>query len=112
MEYWIWSNLHGAWEAENGYTFLLHEAKRMPAMEAIRRIQLSHEIDDNPLEWPSLVAIPVTNNYLPEGALVAMREVGVNPYEAKLQDVTPEERAEIVKRFEDIWARALREEKK
>ncbi len=106
-EYWIWSNLHGAWEAETGYTFFLQLAKRYQPEEAVRRVYLAEDLDDDPLGWPTLVAIPVTNNYLPPGAREAMSLAGVNPDLSEVGDLPPEERAKIVERFEKIWERAL-----
>jgi hypothetical protein len=64
-EYWIWSNEHQAWwkPAERGYTGLLHEAGRYHKSVVDRILRHANIVVDEE-DFPNVVAIPVTNNYM------------------------------------------------
>lgn len=64
-EYWIWNNQQRGWcgRFDDEYTNLLHEAGRYS--EAIIPMVLAKFNEGQPGDqWPNVVAIPVTNDYL------------------------------------------------
>lgn len=112
MQFWLWSNKHGAWlgKRETEYVTILHLAGRFDAPTAWR-LQYQANQDQDGVDFPDRVMIPVTNDYLPPAAREAMSQVGVCPdlsdYEGT--ELTPEERRDVMKRFESLWGKVLDE---
>lgn len=70
-EHWIWSNRQGAWLGRDRrivpYVTLLHDAGRFAEGIARKMVHFGN-LELSPKEWPDLVMIEVTNDYLfPEG---------------------------------------------
>lgn len=88
MEYWIWSNEHGAWwrSDERGYTRALQEAGRY-AQSMVDRILAQANLAVADHEWPNEVAVPVNNSYLTKRALAIL--AAFERDEDLLKDWTP-----------------------
>ena len=65
MDYWLWDNAHGGWCTHDGeLTHDLRRAVRVGSDYAEDVVSKANAVlDDN--DWPLLVAVPVSNGYLP-----------------------------------------------